>query len=216
MSNTEGMSTAGARGRQDTQKSIYDKTKHMYRLKPRHGDLTEDSPNDHSPVITEDLASFLIVNQVVVGGFHSIQELKDYFSNTPEVQDLVDHTLSGMEAVGMIAISGDKIDCLESVVDSGSDPRELLRYIPNLFRLAAKRVLKNASQRPEERKRRKESVVYYTMPDDPKLAAKVRDYEMEFRAKIASLHDEAKSINASSRVRLVGVLDCILEPEDFA
>ncbi len=217
MSNIEGMPPAAqAREHQNTRESIYNRSKHMYRLKPKHGGIVEGSPSAHSAVITEDLASFLIVSQVVVGGYRSIQELRDYFSNTPEIQELVDYTLKGMEAAKMISVSGDKVECLETTLDSGSDPQELMRYIPNLFRLAAKRVLKDVVHRPEEKRRQKESVVYYTVPDDPKLASKIREFEMEFRAKIASLYDEAQAVNGNSKVRLVGVLDCVLEPEDFA
>lgn len=178
--------------------------------------LDELLDRNASSLITEDLASFLIIHLVVVAGITSLTELKEEVARAPGLDIAVDQVIRAMEDQGLLELQGDEIIKKYDHLDLGSNPNELLRFLPNLFRLAAKRVLKNEIQNPKLRRSNTESVRYYVLPDDPEAAKELRMLEQEFKAKVQkTLERSFEKGSKSSSLRFVGVFNCVLDVEDF-
>lgn len=170
-----------------------------------------------SAELLDDPAVFYIFELVRLTNMNRVSELKSFFAGNPELLDLVDTVLLRMEEVGLLKIQGDNIICPKRFIDFGSNPTALKRFLPNLLRIAAQRVLKNEEENPERRKANKEIVRWFTLSNSPEIAAEAREIDLEYKAKLMALQEKAyrEGTKEASGVRLIGMVNCVMDPEDF-
>ncbi|MCO5143147.1 MAG: hypothetical protein M9962_08670 [Oligoflexia bacterium] len=165
-------------------------------------------------LVNEDLARFLVTHYVHVCGDRTLEELKKYFQNTPEIEGIVDDALASMEETGLVSIKNGFIKVNRAARDVNDDPVSLARFLPRLMKLASERVLENA--KTGEHKKKKEFVRFFAICDDAETAAEARAIYSEYVAKMRALIEKTEKENRrSENVRLVGVVGCSLVPEDF-
>lgn len=171
----------------------------------------ESAQND---LITEDLATFLVAHHILITGTDSISAIKTYFKRTPGVEGLVDELLGQLEKVDLISVAGDKITVKQPFFDLGGNVENLQRFLPRIFKLSAERVLSDAALGVNKAK--KEAVRYFALPDDEETAAEAQAIYIEFKAKMLNLVSKADRQNRKGKgVRVVGVFNCAMNPEDF-
>jgi hypothetical protein len=165
---------------------------------------------ERAEVLTEDLATFLVAHYVLVTKNDSIQGIKEYFRPTADIYECVEEIIVQLEAVGLLSVSGDKVTIAKSHIDLGSDPNVLSRFLPRLFN----RLLKNAKAGVLRNKR--EGLRYFVLPDRPDVANEAKALYLEYKAKMLALIERAEKEDVPTEsIRLVGVFNCALNPEDF-
>ena len=166
-------------------------------------------------ILTEDLASFLIFNQLLVMEPETVEDFKESFAGAPDVEMLVDDILVRMEAAGLIEIRGQKITLNQTAiltVDLGS--MEL--FLPNLLKLAAKNAIRNHRADTKEFRKNKEKLFYRALPDDPVTSNEVNELQLEFQAKMRQVQLRAEQEGRKGTgIRFVGMVNSCLKPEDF-
>ena len=186
---------------------------------PKNSDRTYGAYADSvSSLLFDDPASFFILCLVQVAEVQRISEVKSYFSKTPDMLPVVDSVLSRMEEANVVRIEGDVIALKSKFVDFGGDPAGLKQFLPTLFRLTANRVLTNEAENPERRKARKEMVRWFALGDNPTIAAEARAIDLEYKAKMVALQEKALrgATGPANGIRFVGIIDCVLDAEDFS
>lgn len=167
----------------------------------------------------DDPAAFLILHLIHILQVSRVSELKSYFSRSPDLLQDVDSILSRLEDENIVRVEGDAIVSLTArALDFGGNPAELKRFLPNLFRLAANRVLKNEEENPGRRKARREMVRWFALSDNPEVAAEAKAIDLEYKAKMVALQEKAMQgkMGPANGIRFAGIVDCVLEPEDFS
>jgi hypothetical protein len=166
-------------------------------------------------LVTEDPATFLIAHHIVVTGTKSVAAIRKYFSRAPEILEVVDVVLSEMERAEVISVDGDTITAKERFVDLGGNIENLRRFVPQLFQIAADRVLEDAAAGLHRPKR--DGIRYWAIPNDKRSSIEAQAIYSEFKAKMNALVDRIKTEDRNGEsVRLVGTFNCSLSPEDFA
>ncbi len=165
-------------------------------------------------LITEDLATFLITHYVLISGNKSVASIKEYFSRSPEIFDLVDDLLVQMEKSNLISVDGDKVLVKHSLIELGDNLETLRKFVPRLFRLSASRVL--TSYETNTLKQQKEALRYFVMPNNFESNTEAQAIYLEFKSKMKNLVQKniAQDRNGDG-IRLVGVFNCLLQSEDF-
>jgi hypothetical protein len=102
-------------------------------------------------VITEDLASFVVANQIILTAPTTIEQVKQHFSHNAEIAPLVNHTLNALQDAELISIQDGKIEALVNDLSVGSDIDALERFVPNLFKRTASQIL-NDGRKPSAKK----------------------------------------------------------------
>lgn len=165
-------------------------------------------------VITEDLATFLVAHFILVTKNDSVESIKSYFKNTPDVEGYVEEILCTLESIGLISVTGDKVSFHKRQIDIGSKPEILAKFLPRLFKVSVERLLADA--RAGIVRQKKEGLRYFVLPDSPKVAADAKALYLEYKAKMLALIERAEKDNVKADgVRLVGSFNCALNPEDF-
>jgi hypothetical protein len=170
---------------------------------------------DRSELLTEDLATFLVAHYITVTKNDSIKAIKEYFASTPDVAGCVEDILCQLEDVGLITVNGDKLTFLKKHIDMGNNPSVLARFLPRLFKMSVDRLLTNAKD--GSFKKKKEGLRYFVLPDSPEVASEAKALYLEYKSKMLALIEKAeKQGTRSEGIRLIGSLNCVLNPEDFA
>lgn len=167
-----------------------------------------------SELVTEDLATFLVAHHILITGINSVAAIKQYFQSVPDIQGIVEELLVQMERSDLLSITGDEITIKQRFVDIGGNVENLKRFLPRIFKLSADRILSDAAK--GNHKSKKEALRYFVIPDDQETATEAQALYVEYKAKMLNLVAKAeKSGRKGEGVRLVGVLNCALVPEDF-
>lgn len=165
-------------------------------------------------LVTEDLGTFLVAHHILITGIDSVSAIKTYFRRTPGMEELVDELLLQLEKVDLVAVKGDRIEVKQRFIDIGGNVDNLLRFLPRIFKISAERVLSDASNGAHKGKR--EAIRYFAIPDDKETAAEAQALYVEYRAKMLNLVSKAdREGRKAEGVRLVGVFNCAMNPEDF-
>lgn len=165
-------------------------------------------------LITEDLGTFLVAHHILITGVDSVSAIKAYFKRTPGMEDLVDDLLLQLENAELISVNGDQLTVHQRFIDVGSSVESLQRFLPRLFKVTTDRVLTGMAR--GESIAKKEGVRYFVFPDDRETSLEALALCAEFRTKLANLEKKAESRGRmADGVRLVGFLNCVLNPEDF-
>jgi hypothetical protein len=165
-------------------------------------------------LITEDPATFLVAHHILLSGVTSLSSVKAYFARSPEILEIVDDLLLKMEKADLIAVQGDALTVKQRLADIGGNIEDLRRFLPRLFRIAAERVLKDAGDGSHKAKR--ESIRYFALSDDKATAIEAQAIYLEFRTKMLGLIEKGlREERKGSGVRVVGVFNSTLVPEDF-
>lgn len=165
-------------------------------------------------LVTEDLGTFLVAHHILITGIESVAAIKAYFKRTPEMVDLVDELLLQLEKVDLISVDGDRILVKQRFIDIGGNVENLKRFLPRIFKISADRVLTDAVN--GDHKAKKEAIRYFAIPDDKETAAEAQAIYVEYKAKMLNLISKAeKQGRKAEGVRLVGVFNCAMNPEDF-
>jgi hypothetical protein len=162
-------------------------------------------------VITEDLASFVVANQIILTAPTTIEQVKQHFSHNAEIAPLVNHTLNALQDAELISIQDGKIEALVNDLSVGSDIDALERFVPNLFKRTASQILNDA--RTQKKTQRQEGLQYFVIPNDPELANEAKALFEEFRFKMLRLTEKARNYKGEPRV--IGVLNCLPDPEEY-
>lgn len=170
--------------------------------------------SSQADLVTEDLASFLVAHHILISGLDSIAAIKEYFRRMPEVLPVVDHILAKLHEAELIQVSGDKIKATQRFVDIGGNVENLRRFLPRVFKISAERILADAELGSHKAKR--EALRYFALPDDNETSAEAQALYLEFKAKMLNLVNKAdREGRTAERIRLVGIFNCALVPEDF-
>lgn len=165
-------------------------------------------------LVTEDLGTFLVAHHILITGIDSVAAIKAYFKRTPGMEDLVDELLNQLEKVDLIAVDGDKVNVKQRFIDIGGNVENLLRFLPRIFKISAERVLSDAAKGTHKTKR--EAIRYFAIPDDKETSAEAQAIYVEYKAKMLNLASKIeKQGRKGDKVRLVGMFNCVMNPEDF-
>lgn len=165
-------------------------------------------------LLSEDLATFLVAHHILITGNDSVSSVKRYFRQQQEILDLVDDLLIQLEASELLTVNGDKILIKKRFIDIGGNADNLRRFLPRLFELSSDRVLKDALNGSNALKR--EGVRYFAIPNDNETSIEAQAIYLDFKNKMQALSEKTdKFERRSESVRLVGVFNCSLVPEDF-
>lgn len=169
---------------------------------------------EQEALVTEDLGTFLVAHYILITGVDSVSAIKAYFKRTPGMEDLVDELLNQLEKVDLVSVDGDKINVKQRFFDIGGNVENLRRFLPRIFKLSAERVLSDAANGVHQSK--KEAVRFFALPDDKETAAEAQALYVEYKAKMLNLISKAeKQGRKAEGVRVVGVFNCAMNPEDF-
>ena len=162
-----------------------------------------------------DPAAFFVFHLVFVR-FNKVSELKSYLSATPDILEIVDSILSRMEEAAIVRLVGDLIERHSNWTQFDS-MEELRSFVPNTFRIAADRVLENEQKTPELRKARSEMARYIVVPDAPEIAEELREMNSEYKARMLAIQSKVArgEYKTGHGIRFVGIVDSVLEAEDF-
>ncbi len=170
--------------------------------------------SSQSELVTEDLATFLVAHHILISGNDSVATIKEYFKSTPEIHEIVEEVLNAMDLANLISIDGDKIRVSQRFVDIGGNVDNLRRFLPRLFKRTTERVLEDAAK--GRLKEKKEALRYFALPNDKETSSEAQAIYLEFKTKMLNLisKTEREGRKAES-IRLVGLFNCALVPEDF-
>ena len=170
--------------------------------------------SSQSNLVTEDLATFLVAHHILISGNDSIATIKEYFRNTPDILEIVDDLMNALEQANLISMTGDKIKVSQRFVDIGGNVENLRRFLPRLFKLTTERVLDDASS--GELKNKKEALRYFALPNDKETSSEAQAIYLEFKTKMLNLGAKVdREGRKAEGIRLVGLFNCALVPEDF-
>jgi len=170
--------------------------------------------SSQSELVSEDLASFLVAHHILISGNDSIASIKEYFRNTPDILEIVDELMNSLEQSNLISMTGDKIKVAQRFVDIGGNVENLRRFLPRLFKLSTDRVLSDAEA--GTLKEKKEALRYFALPNDKETSLEAQAIYLEFKTKMLNLISKAeREARKAESIRLVGLFNCALVPEDF-
>lgn len=167
-------------------------------------------------LFTKDPASFFMVFNVLNRVRESITEFQSFLADRPELRVILDKTLAKMKAAGFIDFDGDKIVVLRPnpLLDMRTSDFELF---PKLLGTVARRIRENYLKDPKQAFRDSDELFWRTLPDHPKVRARLFHLTNKFTAEVDALTEEVLNdpeIKAE-RVRLFSFMSGNLEPEDF-
>ncbi len=179
---------------------------------------TELLNTEKDDLFTEDLAAFFIVQSIMLSHIKTVEKVKEHFSFSKDLLLLVDEVLQRMAGLGIISIEGGKISYKQKWLDYGSNPQKLRRFLPKLFRITVKRVIKDAElDSTIQRKRKQQMVRFYIFPDFAETKKELKELDTEYKRRIQEifLRAMASKDRKPMGMRFVGLVNTIMNPEDF-
>jgi hypothetical protein len=173
--------------------------------------LPTNVTSEQVDIITEDPATYLVAHHVVFNSPTTLESVLEYFSFEPSLAPVVHKVISSMEERGLLTVNAGIIRA-EKQINIPSNPDQLIRYIPTLFELGVKQVIKDA--KVGKIRERKEGLQITGIPNTPELAIQAQAIFEEFRAKLIALANNNETTR-SEDTRIIGIYNCLIDPKEF-
>jgi len=183
---------------------------------PRIGSLKPEVTRSQCDLYTEDLGAFYIISVTTCGVCATVDELKDYFSGNPALQELVGPMIGRMEEADLIEVdAAGKIKPLQKGVNVGNTAEALKRYVPQLMKKGATKILEHCIDEPDTFRSRKELLHYWAIPDTADAAHEALHATIEYRMRMQAIMKKYIDSEDVRGTRLYGVMAWDARPEDF-
>ena len=167
-------------------------------------------------LFTRDPASFFMVFNILNRVRDSVSDFRNFITEHPELKVILDKTLARLKEAGFIDFDGDQVIVLRPnpLLDLRTTDFDLF---PKLLGTVARRIRDNYMSDPKAAFQSSDELFWRTLPDHPKVRARLFQITNKFTAEIDALTEEVISDPEmrAERVRFFSFLCGNLEPEDF-
>ncbi len=173
--------------------------------------VVKESSHD---VVTSDPASFMLAASVINRVRESITELKSWLKTKPELEQVLDNTLSRLVRAGIVRVIGDRILVLNARPHFKMNERDKMDALHKVILTVAQRVQKEITDKTDTEA---DDVAWICLPDDPKVRRRIFEISSRFVREMRALQEEVSSDPEfrADKVRFTMIMSGKLEPEDL-